>query len=169
MLNNSKVAADKYKRPDSRLIEGVVKQSLKVIPDERGRLMEIMRRDDPFFTGFGQVYVSTIFPGVVKAWHFHGVQDDRFTCVKGMIKAVLYDDREGSPTRGVLNEIYLGEHQPLLVVIPAGVYHGWKCISESEAYVINIPSEPYNYQNPDEYRVDPHSGQIPYDWSRKDG
>jgi len=142
---------------------------LKVVPDERGRLMEIMRRDDPFFTGFGQVYLSTVHPGVVKAWHYHNIQEDRFTCVKGMVKAVLYDDREGSPTRGALNEIYIGEHKPCLVVIPPGVYHGWKCISECEAYVINIPSEPYNYSDPDEYRVDPHDGGIPYDWARRDG
>ncbi len=158
-----------FKKPDSKLIDGVVVHSLKVIPDERGRLVEIMRRDDSFFSGFGQVYVSTVYPGVVKAWHYHKVQEDRFTCVRGMVKAVLYDDRAGSPTRGLLNEIYVGEHKPCLVVIPAGVYHGWKCIGECEAYVVNIPSEPYNYSNPDEYRVDPHGSDIPYDWSRKDG
>jgi dTDP-4-dehydrorhamnose 3,5-epimerase len=163
------VAHTKYKKPDSQLIDGVIVQQLKVVPDERGRLMEIMRKDDDFFTGFGQVYVSTVYPGVVKAWHYHRVQEDRFTCVRGLVKAVLYDDREGSPTRGALNQFYLGEHRPLLIVIPAGVYHGWKCVGEYEAYVINIPSEPYDYKNPDEYRVDPHSGEIPYDWSRKDG
>ncbi len=159
----------KYKKPDAARINGVTVQALKVIPDERGRLMEIMRKDDEFFTGFGQVYLSTVYPGVVKAWHYHRVQDDRFTCIKGMIKAVLYDDRSDSPTRGLLNEFYLGEHSPRLIVIPSGVYHGWKCIGETEAYVINIPSEPYNYSEPDEFRLDPHGGGIPYDWSRKDG
>jgi len=131
--------------------------------------MEIMRRDDPFFTGFGQVYLSTVYPGVVKAWHYHRVQVDRFACVRGMVKAVLYDDREGSPTRGSLNEFFIGEHNPSLVVIPAGVYHGWKAISDYEAYVINVPSEPYNRSDPDEYRIAPHEGIVPYDWSRKDG
>jgi dTDP-4-dehydrorhamnose 3,5-epimerase len=159
----------KFKKPDSELIEGVTIEPLKVVPDERGRLMEIMRRDDHFFTGFGQVYLSTVFPGVVKAWHYHNVQEDRFTCIRGMVKAVLYDDREKSASRGLLNEFYVGEHNPSLVVIPPGVYHGWKCISEYEAYVINIPSEPYNRTDPDEYRVDPHDGGIPYDWQRKDG
>ncbi len=159
----------KFKQPDSNLIEGVIVKSLKVVPDERGRLMEIMRRDDAFFSGFGQVYLSTVFPGVVKAWHYHNVQEDRFTCIRGMVKAVLYDDRDTSPSRGVLNEFFVGEHNPRLVVIPPGVYHGWKCISEYEAYVINIPSEPYNRSDPDEYRVDPHDGGIPYDWRRKDG
>jgi len=168
-LLKSDVSPLKYKRPDSKLIQGLTVHPLKVIPDERGRLMEIMRNDDDFFNGFGQVYLSTVYPGVVKAWHYHRIQDDRFTCVKGMIKAVFYDDRENSQTHGILNEIFLGEHKPTLIVIPAGVYHGWKCIGEIEAYVINIPSEPYNYSNPDEFRVDPHSGEIPYDWSRKDG
>lgn len=166
---NSEIGKTKFREPDTKPIEGVVFQSLKVVPDERGRLMEIMRRDDSFFTGFGQVYLSTVYPGVVKAWHYHNLQDDRFTCVRGMVKAVLYDDREGSPTRGSLNIFHIGEYQPALIVIPAGVFHGWKCISEHEAYVINIPSEPYNRTNPDEFRVDPHSGAIPYDWSRKDG
>ena len=85
----------KFKQPSSTPIQGVVIQPLKVVPDERGRLMEIMRNDDPFFSGFGQVYLSTVYPGVVKAWHYHRIQDDRFTCVRGMVKAVLYDDREG--------------------------------------------------------------------------
>jgi len=160
---------EKYKRPDSKRIDGVVVEPLKVIPDERGRLMEILRRDDPFFSGFGQVYLTTVYAGVVKAWHYHRVQEDRFTCVRGMVKAVLYDDREGSPTRGILNEFFVGEHNPRLIVIPAGVYHGWKCVSEYEAYVINVPSEPYNRSDPDEYRLAPHDGSIPYDWSRQDG
>jgi len=159
----------KFKEPENRPIEGVGVHPLKVIPDERGRLMEIMRCDDTFFSNFGQVYLSTVYPGVVKAWHYHKVQFDCFTCIRGMVKAVLYDDRKDSPTRGCLNEIYSGEHKPCLIVIPAGVYHGWKCISEYEAYVINVPSEPYRRNDPDEYRVDPHGGGIPYDWARKDG
>lgn len=158
-----------FKAPDTKLIHDVIVRPLKVIPDERGRLMEIMRCDDDFFTGFGQVYLSTVYPGVVKAWHYHKNQDDRFTCVKGMVKAVLYDDRPDSRSRGVLNQLYVGEYNPCVVVIPAGVFHGWKCISETEAYVINIPSEPYNRENPDEFRADPHDSDIPYDWSRKDG
>jgi dTDP-4-dehydrorhamnose 3,5-epimerase len=165
----SKTEHQKFKRPDSKLIDGVVVQQLKVIPDERGTLMEILRRDDPFFSGFGQVYLTTVYPGVVKAWHYHRIQEDRFTCVRGMVKAVLYDDRENSSTRGIVNEIYVGEHNPCLIVIPPGVYHGWKCIGEREAYVINVPSEPYNRSDPDEFRRDPHEGGIPYDWSRKDG
>ncbi len=126
----------KFVPPSFKLIHGVLQHSLKVIPDERGRLMEILRRDDDFFRGFGQVYLTTVYPGVVKAWHYHKVQYDLFTCVRGMVKVVLYDGREDSPTGGELNELYVGEHSPCLVIIPPGVFHGWKCISEYEAYVI---------------------------------
>lgn len=159
----------KFTLPSTQLIEGVIIHPLKVIPDERGRVMEILRADDAFFAGFGQAYLTTVYPGVVKAWHHHKNQTDCFTCIRGMVKVALYDDREGSPTRGLVNEIYAGDHKPCLIVIPAGVCHGWKCVSQCEAFIINVPSQPYNYTDPDEYRTDPHDGGIPYDWSRKDG
>jgi dTDP-4-dehydrorhamnose 3,5-epimerase len=151
------------------MIEGVKVKKLKVIPDERGRLMEMFRCDDELFIKFGQVYLSTTYPGVVKGWHYHKLQADNIVCVKGMLKLVLYDGRDGSATKGEVSEFFLGEHNPLLVQVPKGVYHGWKCISESEAFVINCPTEPYNYKQPDEYRLDPHSSEIPYQWGRKDG
>jgi len=152
------------------MIHDVQTKQLRVIPDERGRLMEILRCDDAFFEKFGQVYLTTGLPGVVKAWHYHKIQDDYFTCILGMMKLVLYDGREESPTKGEINEFFVGEHNPLLVKIPRGVYHGFKCISTIEAVIINIPTEPYNYMIPDEYRLDPHENNvIPYDWARKDG
>jgi dTDP-4-dehydrorhamnose 3,5-epimerase len=151
------------------MIDGVVVHKLKVIPDERGRLMEIMRADDEFFQKFGQIYMTTAYPGVVKAWHYHRIQDDHFAVVKGMLKVVLYDDREGSGTRGEINEFFIGIHNPILLKIPKGVHHGFKAVGEEEAIVINIPTEPYNRQDPDEYRLDPHDNEIPYDWSRVDG
>lgn len=153
----------------SKLIEGVIVKPLRVIADERGRLMEILRADDPHFRKFGQVYLTTAYPGVVKAWHYHREQEDTFAVVKGMLKLVLYDSREGSPTRGVVNEFFLGEHSPISVVVPKRVFHGFKGIGTEEALVINVPTEPYRYESPDEYRVDPHGNDIPYDWSRRDG
>ena len=151
------------------MIDGVKPKHLRVIPDERGRRMEILRMDDPLFQKFGQVYMTTTYQGVVKAWHYHKQQTDNVAVMRGMVKLALYDSREGSPTRGQVNEFFLGEHNPMLVQIPQGVYHGWKCIGECEAIIINIPTEVYNYDEPDEYRVDPHENDIPYDWSRKDG
>ena len=151
------------------MIDGVQVKKLKVIPDERGRLMEILRCDEDLFARFGQVYMTTAYPGVVKGWHYHHKQDDNFTVVKGMVKLVLYDRRPGSSTQGETNEFILGEHRPILVHIPREVAHGFKGISAEESIVINIITEPYDYQEPDESRIGPHSGEIPYDWSRKDG
>jgi dTDP-4-dehydrorhamnose 3,5-epimerase len=154
---------------EMKLIDGVDVKELKVIPDERGCLMEILRSDDDVFQKFGQAYVTTAYPGVVKAWHYHRIQDDFFAVVRGMMKLVLFDDREDSPTRGEVNEFFLGVHNPMLVKIPKRVYHGFKAVGEEEAVVINIPTEPYNRQKPDEYRLHPHDNDIPYDWARKDG
>ena len=151
------------------MIHDVKTKKLRVIPDDRGRLMEMLRADDDLFEGFGQVYLSTTYPGVVKAWHYHKLQKDNFVCVKGMVKLVLADTREGSPTKGQIDEFVIGEHNPLLVQVPVGVYHGWKCLGTEEAYVVNVPTKTYNYEEPDEYRLDPHdNGLIPYDWATKD-
>jgi len=150
-------------------IHGVQVKSLRVVPDERGWLMEILRADErELFSRFGQVYVSATYPGVVKAWHYHRRQTDNFACVAGMIKLVLVDTREDSPTRNVINEFFLGVHNPLLVQVPKLVYHGWKCISPEPSLVVNVPDEPYQHADPDEHRLDPH-GTLAYDWTRKDG
>ncbi|MCK4395141.1 dTDP-4-dehydrorhamnose 3,5-epimerase family protein [candidate division WOR-3 bacterium] len=151
------------------MIEGVRIKKLRVIPDERGSLMEILRNDDEIFEKFGQVYITTAYPGVVKGWHYHKIQSDNMCVVKGMMKIVLYDSRDNSPTKGEVNEFFAGVHNPILLHIPVFVYHGFKCIGEEEAIVVNVPTERYNYDNPDEYRIDPHSVEIPYDWELKEG
>ena len=154
---------------EARRIHGVKVKELRPIADERGWLMEILRGDDrEVFSRFGQVYVSATYPGVVKAWHYHRRQTDNFVCVAGMIKLVLVDTREDSPTRNLVNEFFLGVHSPLLVQVPKLVYHGWKCISPDPSLVVNVPDEPYNHEEPDEHRLAPH-GTLPYDWTRKDG
>ncbi len=152
-----------------KLIEGVAVKPLRVIPDERGRLFEMLRNDEPIFTKFGQVYCTTVNEGVVKGWHHHKEQIDHFVCVFGMIKLVAYDGRQSSTTHGVVNEFFIGVHNLQLVRIPAEVLHGFKGLSSPEAIVINIPTEPYHHDHPDEYRVDPHQNDIPYDWNRRDG
>lgn len=151
-----------------KLIDGVQTKLLKVVVDERGRLAEILRSDSDLFKKFGQVYFTTAYPGVIKAWHYHKIQTDYFLCIKGMTKLVLCDYREDSPTYKMINEFFTGEHHPLLVVIPPLVCHGFKAISTEESVMINIPTEPYNHDNPDEYRLEAYTDEIPYDWARKD-
>ena len=150
------------------MIDGVVVKPLRTIPDERGWLMEMLRADDPFFRQFGQCYVTAVYPGVVKGWHYHKLQTDPFVVVHGMAKVVLYDRRETSPTRGEVNEFFLGERNNSLVLIPPGVLHGMKGIGTGVALLINLPTHTYNHANPDEYRIDPHSPEIPYNWERRD-
>jgi len=151
------------------MIQDVKIKILKVIPDERGRLMEMLRSDDDFFVSFGQVYMTLGYPGVVKGWHFHKDQYDHFVVVKGMIKLVLFDNRLISRTYQEINEFFIGEYNNLLIQIPPLVIHGFKAIGNQEAIIINVSSEPYNYKEPDEFRIHPYENDIPYKWDIKEG
>jgi len=148
------------------MIDGVKVKKLKIIPDDRGRLMEILRSDEDMFLKFGQVYMTTAFPGVTKAWHYHKKQDDHFTCIAGRMRLGLYDARKDSPTFGQVDEFFISLDDPMLVRIPKGVYHGFKCVSDCEAVVINVPTMPYNYKDPDEHRLDAFDNDIPFDWRK---
>ena len=151
------------------MIDGVRTKPLVCHPDERGRLWEILRSDDEIFQHFGQVYVTTAFPGIVKAWHAHKLQTDFFTVLSGRAKFVLYDMREDSPTRGQIQEFILGRDRLQLITIPPGVYHGFMCLGSEEVMALNCPTRPYNAQTPDELRLPPDSNQIPYDWNEHKG
>ena len=151
------------------MIGGVVVKPLRVIPDERGFLMEMLRSDDEVFERFGQAYVTACYQDVVKGWHYNRKQTDHFVCIRGMAKVVLYDQREGSPTQGEVQEFFIGERNPLLVKIPILVMHGFKAIGNEMAMIINFPTELFNYEEPDEYRVPWDSEEIPYDWDRHNG
>lgn len=149
-----------------RMIEGVKVKNLKIIPDDRGKLMEMLRCDDDIYEQFGQVYFTTALPGVIKAWHHHKKQADNFICVAGRAKVVLYDAREGSPTHKQINEFYLSLEDPKLVHIPVGVYHGFKCVSPTECMIINVITRVYDYKNPDEFRLDAFDPGVGYDWNK---
>ncbi len=148
------------------MIDGVKVKRLKVIPDDRGRLMEILREDEEIFKRFGQVYMTTALPGIVKAWHYHKKQTDNFTCVHGKMRLALYDGRPGSKTFKEINEFIVSLEEPVLVQIPPLVYHGFKCEGAVEAIVINTVTYPYNPKEPDEFRIDAFDNDIPYDWKR---
>jgi dTDP-4-dehydrorhamnose 3,5-epimerase len=144
------------------MIVGVEVYPLRQIPDERGKIMHMLRRDDPHFEEFGEIYFSLVYPGVVKGWHLHKRMTLNYACIVGAIKLVVYDDREDSVTRGLFNEIYIGESNYCLVRIPPGVWNGFKGIGITPAIVANCATYPHD---PDEItRISPTSGQIPYDW-----
>lgn len=129
-----------------------------------------MRADDPemMVVPFGQTYVTTLYPGVVKAWHLHDRQWDRMVCLRGRVLLGLVDGREGSPTLGAQMRVVMGDRNFVVVRIPAGVWHGLKNISVDEAMVLNVVSSPFDAADPDEIRGHPHDA-LPFDWARNDG
>lgn len=151
------------------MIEGVKVKQLKLIKDERGFLMEILRSDDKIFKKFGQAYLTAVHPGYVKAWHYHKKQTDNFVCVKGRVKVVLYDNRSRSSTKGEVQEFFMNLENPLLVQIPAGIIHGFEADCDEDSYILNIPTELYNHKNPDEYRIPFDSRGVPYKWKGTKG
>ena len=153
---------------DKSLIEGVSVKELKVISDDRGKLIEILRSDEPIFEKFGQAYITICKPRVVKGWHYHKVQTDHFVCLLGSAKVVLYDARKNSTTHGQINEFILSWDEQKLVKIPTYVYHGFTALGKQDAMILNIPTEVYRYADPDEFRADLFSGEIPYEWGDVD-
>jgi len=144
------------------MIQGVGVFPLRQIPDERGKIMHMLRADAPHFEAFGEIYFSMVYPGVVKGWHLHGVMTLNYAVVLGTAKLALYDDRVGSSTRGEVNEFFVGESQYVLVKIPPGIWNGFKGVGIGPALVANCATIPHD---PTEIlRLDPGSEQIPYKW-----
>lgn len=147
------------------MIEGVFIKQLKQIPDERGNIMHMMRSDEPHFKKFGEIYFSTVYPGVVKGWHVHKTMTLNYAVVSGTIKLVLYDQRDESATKGEVMEFFIGENNYVLVQIPPGIANGFKGIGIKPAIVANCATEPHD---PEEItRIDPFENNIPYNWELK--
>ena len=146
------------------MIEGIQIIPLRRMPDERGAVFHMLKSSDPHFREFGEIYFSTVYRGVVKGWHRHREMTLNYACVFGRIKLALYDERDG-PTRGELVEVFLGPDQYSLVIIPPGVWNGFKGIGTTRAIVANCATIPHS---PDEIeRRDPLDSRIPYDWDIK--
>lgn len=147
------------------MIEGVHVSPLRRIADERGTILHMLRCDAPHFEKFGEIYFSTVYPGVIKGWHLHKEMVLNYAVPSGMIKLVLYDDRPDSPTRGELQELFVGDENYVLVRIPPHVWNGFKGIGMTPALVANCSTVPHS---PDEIvRMDPFDARIPYDWALK--
>ncbi len=148
------------------MIDGVKMIPLKKICDERGMIMHMLRSNDPHFEQFGEIYFSTAYPEVVKGWHEHTKQVQFYAVVYGMIKLVLYDNRQNSPTYKELMELFIGEDNYQLVRIPTGVINGYKAIGLKTAILANCATLPHQ---PDEMlRYEPHGDKVPYKWDRID-
>ncbi|MFQ3640219.1 MAG: dTDP-4-dehydrorhamnose 3,5-epimerase [Chloracidobacterium sp.] len=149
------------------MIEGVAVRPLRQIPDERGKIMHMLRVDAPHFEQFGEIYFSCVYPGAIKAWHIHKAMTLNYAVIVGRIKLVLYDDREGSPTRHALMELFVGDGNYALVTVPPLVWNGFKGVGTETAIVANCATLPHD---PEEIeRMDPFTDRIPYRWDIKHG
>lgn len=147
------------------MIHGLQIVPLRRSPDERGTVYHMLKCTDPHFIQFGEIYFSTAYPGVVKGWHRHREMTLNYTCIFGRVKLVIYDERDGSPTRDELMEIFLGPDNYSLVVIPPGLWNGFKGMSEPFAMIANCCTHPHDPARSD--RMDPFRNHIPYDWGMK--
>ncbi|WP_058865861.1 dTDP-4-dehydrorhamnose 3,5-epimerase family protein [Chloracidobacterium thermophilum] len=149
------------------MIDGVAVRPLRQIPDERGKIMHMLRADAPHFEQFGEMYFSCVYPGAIKAWHIHKAMTLNYAVIVGRIKLVLYDDREHSPTRGELMELFIGDGNYALVTIPPRIWNGFKGIGTETAIVANCATLPHD---PEEIeRMDPFTDRIPYRWDIRHG
>lgn len=137
---------------------------LKKNINDRGYLIEIQRNDDTHFPGFGQAYITSTKPGITKAWYRHKQQTDQITVIKGTMLLTLYDSREHSPTYRHIQEIQINDSKPLLVQIPAGVWHGFKAISEEDVLLLHLNAAAWVSEKPDEERLPIDTDAIPYTW-----
>jgi dTDP-4-dehydrorhamnose 3,5-epimerase len=149
------------------MIAGVQVRALRQIPDERGKVMHMLRSDAEHFQQFGEIYFSGVWPGAIKAWHLHKAMTLNYAVPSGHIKLVLYDERPSSTTHGEIMELFLGESNYCLVTVPPRVWNGFKGLGTSMALVANCATLPHD---PEEIvRCDPLDNHIPYDWSIRNG
>lgn len=149
------------------MIQDVMVKKLVRHADDRGFFMEILREDEALLKRFGQASMSKSYPGVIKAFHYHERQDDIWFFPVGNAQVVLHDLRAGSPTKGETNVFYLGEDHPEVVVIPAGIAHGYRVLGNQPACIVYFTTEAYDPYNPDEKRLAWDDPQIGFDWHTK--
>jgi dTDP-4-dehydrorhamnose 3,5-epimerase len=145
-----------------RIIDGVKIVPLRRIPDDRGTVYHMLKATDPHFIRFGEIYFSSVYPGVIKGWHRHREMTLHYACIVGMVKVALYDERDASPTRGTLMEVFLGPDHYALLVTPPEVWNGFKGMSAPQAVVANCCTHPHDPSRTT--RLDPLNNHIPYSW-----
>ena len=146
------------------MIDGVIITKRKIIKDERGQVMHMLRNDDKMFKNFGEIYFSTINYKKIKAWHLHKEATLNYVCLKGKVKLVLFDDREESSTKSNFEEIILSPEKYFLITIPPNVWNGFKGIGEGESIIANCLDLPHNER--EMVREDPYSKKFQYNWNK---
>ena len=148
-------------------IHDVVIKRLVTHADDRGYFREVLREDEHLLARFGQTSVTKTYPGVIKAFHWHKHQDDLWYVVDGMARVVLHDRRPESPTCGVTQVVFAGEDNPVLILIPAGVAHGYQVLGPKPVILFYHVTQAYNPGEPDEERIAHDDPAIGFDWSIK--
>ncbi|MFA6524986.1 MAG: dTDP-4-dehydrorhamnose 3,5-epimerase family protein [Patescibacteria group bacterium] len=128
--------------------------------------MEVLRDDESLLKKYGQTTFTVAYKGTIKAFHYHEKQDDLWFVATGKAMIVLYDLRESSPTFGETQVISAGTDDYKLVVIPIGVAHGYKVLSDEPVLLFYHTTESYNANNPDEKRMPYNDPKVGFDWSR---
>ena len=134
----------------------------KVITDDRGKILHMLRNDDKNFLKFGEIYFSYVFPKKIKAWHIHKKMTLNYVSVYGKVKLVLYDDREKSSTKGTIREIILSNENHLLVTIPPLIWNGFTSADNKQAVLANCSDIPHDKN--EILRLDFNDKKFPYDW-----
>ena len=148
--------------PLQERIDAVRVVDVRNVASDNGYLTEIWRDDWGLPGPVAQVFQALLEPGRISAWHVHRDATDRLYANHGLVKIVLYDAREGSPTRGRVNVYRCGSVRPMLVVVPPGVWHGVQNIGSAPALLLNLPDRAYRYEGPDHWRLPVDTTEIPY-------
>ena len=164
-----------HRAPDGRLlkigIEGVLVERPTRHVDHRGSLFEAIRYGDPFWSEpvvHSEWIVAS--PGMVKGWAMHMESDDRYVVGSGRLRVVLYDGRVDSSSYEQLDQFHFGEQSPGWLRIPRGVWHAIQNYGDTDSIILNFPTEPYRYGDPDKYRLDPYDrSKIDFDWAIRGG
>lgn len=149
------------------MIAGVIIKKLVRHHDDRGFFAEILRDDDNLLKRFGQASISKTYPGVIKAFHYHERQDDLWFFPVGSAQVVLHDLRPDSPTYKETNAFYMGEDNPLLLLIPSMVAHGYRVLGTQPAIIVYFTTRSYKSENPDEKRIPWNDPAIGFQWETK--
>ena len=144
------------------MIHDVKITPLKIISDNRGKVMHLLRIDSSVFEKFGEIYFSTIYHQSIKGWHLHKESVLNYVCIKGKVKLVLYDDRERSSTKGVWQKLILSPEDYFLVTIPPNIWNGFKGLDKEESIIANCLTQPHNES--EMVRKDPFDKSFNYKW-----
>ena len=148
--------------PLQQIIDGVLIQQVRTVLKDGGALTELYRDHWENMGEVRHVFQEILSPNALTAWHMHLETTDRLFVSTGNVKIVIYDAREGSRTQGLLNVFRFGTARPALLLIPPCIWHGVMNVGSESAVLLNLTDKPYEYENPDHWRLPPNTDQIPY-------